>query len=279
MIHKFLQSKVGILLRKKLEHKNEELENIHKGESCYIFGDGHSIKYYDISNFNDKIGIACNHFPFHKDFKKTNVKYSVLIEPYYFMPFFDRLVKKRKVEANFSFNPISFEYRKLIKSQRDINFFVSLSNYFFLSGKNVHFLYRSILFNKKKAERNICEKFNCDAGVLKRAISLAVYMGFKEIYLVGCDYLFYPRQSGHWYEYGSPIVSYKYDKEYIDTFINELKKQKIIFNLITPYEIKSNINVVTYFELFGFQPKYKENKEILKKATLLTFSKQKTMNL
>jgi hypothetical protein len=104
-------------------------------------------------------------------------------------------------------------------------------------------------------------------------------MGFKEIYLVGCDYLFYPRQSGHWYEYGSPIVSNKYDKEYIDTFINELKKQKIIFNLITPYEIKSNINVITYFKLFGFHPKYKENKEILKKATLLTFSKQKTMKL
>ena len=70
MIHKFLQSKVGLWIRRKLEYKNNKLENIHDGESCYIFGDGHSIKYYDISNFNDKIGIACNHFPFHKDLKK-----------------------------------------------------------------------------------------------------------------------------------------------------------------------------------------------------------------
>ena len=36
----------------------------------------------DLSNFNDKIGIACNHFPFYKDLKKTNTKYSVLIEPF-----------------------------------------------------------------------------------------------------------------------------------------------------------------------------------------------------
>ena len=150
-----------------------------------------------------------------------------------------------------------------------------------MSGKNVHFLYRTILFNKTKADRTICKKFNCDAGVLKRAISLAVYMSFKEIYLEGCDYLFYPRQSGHCYEYGQPIVSYKYDKEYIDTFINELKKQKIVFNLLSPYKIKSKsyINAITYFELFGLQPKYKENKDIVEKETLLTFSKQRTMKL
>ena len=279
MIHKFLQSKVGIWLRKKLEYKNEELENIHNGESCYIFGDGHSIKYYDLSNFNDKIGIACNHFPFHKDFKKTNVKYSVLIEPYYFMPFFDKVVKKRKVQTIFSFNPISFHYRKLIKTHLKIKFFVSLSNYFFLSGKNVHFLYKNILFNKTKADTILCEKFNCDAGVLKRAISLAVYMGFKEIYLVGCDYLFYPRQSGHWYEYGSPIISYKYDKEYIDTFINELKKQKIDFKLIAPYELESNIEIVKYSDLFNKQVVYKENNYLLENSTLNFFAMQKTMNL
>ena len=188
MIHKFLQSKAGLWLRRRLEYKNKKLEDIHEGESCYIFGDGHSIKYYDLSDFNDKIGIACNHFPFHKDFKKANVKYSVLIEPYYFLPFFDRIFKKRKVQSIFSFNPISFNYRKIIKANLSIIFFVNLSNWLFLSGKNVHFLYRNILSKKKKYNNEICKKFDCDKGVLRRAISLAVHLGFKEIYLVFLKY-------------------------------------------------------------------------------------------
>jgi len=279
MIHKFLKSKAGLWLRKRLEYKNKKLENIHNGESCYIFGDGHSIKYYDISNFNDKIGIACNHFPFHKDFKKTNVKYSVLIEPYYFMPFFDTIFKKRKVESIFSFNPISYNYRKLIKSNKSIIFFVNLSNWLCLRGKNVHFLYKNILSQKKKYDNEICKKFDCDKGVLRRAISLSVYLGFKEINLVGCDYLFYPKQIGHWYEKGQPIIDFKFDKSYIDEFISEVKKEKIIFKLISPDKVKSNIDTITYFELFKKETNYNENIELLSDEAFNFFSKQKTFNL
>ena len=36
MIHKFLKTKVGIWIRRRLEHKNNKFENIHDGESCYI---------------------------------------------------------------------------------------------------------------------------------------------------------------------------------------------------------------------------------------------------
>lgn len=51
------------------------IKDIHKGETCYIFGP--SIKW-----FNDHIGTI----PFHNDFKKLNVKYSVLIQPSFFSP-------------------------------------------------------------------------------------------------------------------------------------------------------------------------------------------------
>ena len=279
MIHKFLKSEVGLWIRRKLEYKNYKLENIHDGESCYIFGDGHSIKYYDVSNFNDKIGIACNHFPFHKDFKKTNIKYSVLIEPFYFMPFFDSVIKKRKVQSIFSFNPISYNYRKLIKSNKGIIFFVNLSNWFFLSGKNVHFLYKNIFYKKKKYDNEICKKFDCDKGVLRRAISLSVYLGFKEINLVGCDYLFHPKNLGHWYEKGQPRIDFKFDESYIDNFISEVKKEKVSFKLISPHKVKSNIDTITYFKLFNKKTNYKENTELLSDKTLTFFSMQKTMNL
>ena len=278
MIHSFLKSKIGLKVRKILEFKNFKLENRHLGEQCYIFGDGHSIKYYDMSNFSDKIGIACNHFPFHKDFKKANVKYSVLIEPYYFMPFFDRIFKKRKVQSIFSFNPISFNYRKLIKSNRSIVFFVNLSNWLFLSGKNVHFLYRNILSKKKKYNNEICKKFDCDKGVLRRAISLAVHLGFKEIYLVGCDYLFSPMLYGHWYEKGGPHEDF-IDENYIQNFIDEVKKLGINFKIVAPYKTDSNIKVETYLDLFNKDVVYRENTELLTKQTIKFLDMQGTMNL
>ena len=109
MTHSFLKSKIGLKVREILEFKNFKLEDRHLGEQCYIFGDGVSIQNYDLHNFNNKIGIACNHFPFHKDFKKTNVKYAILSEPFYFMPFFDSIIKKRKVKT------IEFNMDKLEK--------------------------------------------------------------------------------------------------------------------------------------------------------------------
>ena len=70
----------------------------------------------------------------------------------------------------------------------------------------------------------MCKEFDCDKGVLRRAISLAVYLGFKTIYLVGCDYLMIPSRYGHWYE---KVSGYrKLDESYIDGFINRLKQKK-----------------------------------------------------
>ena len=41
---------------------------IHKGEPGYIFGDGESVKYMDLSLFSEKISIAVSYFQFHKAF-------------------------------------------------------------------------------------------------------------------------------------------------------------------------------------------------------------------
>lgn len=279
MIHSILRSKGGYILRRIIERNNLRIENIHEGESCYIFGSGHSIKYYDLSNFNDKVGIACNLFPFHKDFNKTNTKYAILIEPFYFMPFFDKIISKIKVKSILSFNPISFHYRKIIKKNPKIKFFVSLSNYFFLKSKNLHFLYRDITSKKESKNNEICKKFDCDKGVLRRAISLAIYLGFKKIYLVGCDYLFYPRQSRRWYEAGKPTIDFKFDRHYIDDFINEATRQGIDFKLVTPFKVDSNVEIITYNELFKKNVNYQENTDLLEKGTIDFFSMQNEFNL
>ena len=278
MIHVFLKSRLGVLIRKLIEYKNFKLENKHNGEACYIFGDGVSIKYYDLSKFNDKIGIACNHFPFHKDFKMTKVKYAILSEPYYFMPFFDRIIKKRKVITSYSFNPISYSYRKIVRSNPKIKFFINLSNYFFLRGKNVLYLYRNIL-SKKSNSTTLCKEFDCDKGVLRRAISLAAYLGFKTIYLVGCDYLENPQISGHWYENYFVKGNAEINEDYMGKFIKRHEEFGINFKLVSTYPTKSKIENITYDELFNVETNYRENTELLSKINMQVFSKQRTMKL
>lgn len=279
MIHSILKSRIGQIIRQKIEYKNFKLENKHFGEECYIFGDGVSIKHYELENFNDKIGIACNHFPFHKDFKKTKVKYAVLSEPFYFTPFFDILIKKRKVESIFSFNPISFHYRKLIKDSQGINFFVNLSNFMFLTGKNVFYLYKNILA-KRDRSNSLCKEFDCDKGVLRRSISLAQFLGFKTIYLVGCDYLSIPQKYGHWYE--KEINKFNesgVEKAYIHNFIKKLEKSKIKFKLVVPEKVESDFDIITYEDLFNKKTLFRENNLLLSEENMKVFKMQKTMSL
>ena len=279
MIHRFLKSRIGQIVRQMIEHKIFKLENKHFGEECYIFGDGVSIKNYDLENFNDKIGIACNHFPFHKDFKKTKVKYAVLCEPFYFTPFFDTLIKKRKVESIFSFNPISFHYRKIIKDNPEINFFINLSNFMFLTGKNVFYLYKKIL-SKRDRSNSLCKEFDCDKGVLRRSISLAQFLGFKTIYLVGCDYLSTPQKYGHWYE--KEINKFNesgVEKSYIHNFIKKLEKSKIKFKLVVPEKVESDFDIITYENLFNKKPLFRENNLLLSEKNMKVFKMQKTMSL
>jgi len=276
MIHSFLKSKIGIKVREILEFKNFKLEDRHQGEQCYIFGDGVSIQNYDLHNFNNKIGIACNHFPFHKDFKKTNVKYAILPEPFYFMPFFDSIVKKRKVKSILSLNPISFHYRKIVRANPEISFFINLSNFLFFKRKNIFYLYGNIL-SKKNKEHNLCKEFDCDKGVLRRAISLAVYLGFKTIYLVGCDYLMNPSKYGHWYE---KVSGYrKIDESYIDDFITSLRLNNINFKLVVPKKVESNIETVIYEDLFKTKINLKKNNLLLSEENMKVFKMQNTFEL
>jgi len=276
MIHSFFKSKIGLKIRELLESENFKLEDKHQGEQCYIFGDGVSIQNYDLHNFNDKIGIACNHFPFHKDFKKTNVKYAILCEPFYFMPFFDSIIKKRKVKTISSLNPISFHYKKIVRTNPGINFFINLSNYLFFKGKNIFYLYKNIL-SKKNKPYYLCKEFDCDKGVLRRAISLAVYLGFKTIYLVGCDYLTNPSKYGHWYE---KVSGYReIDESYIDGFIDRLRQNNINFKLVVPKKVESDIEIVTYEDLFKSKINFKKNNLLLSEENMRVFKMQNTMEL
>ena len=105
--------------------------NKHLGETCYILGDGPSIKSFDLSSFSNHIGIACGNLIFHNDFKKLNVKYYAIPEPWLFYP---RILQKKSYLKNYY--KISSFLKSEIKKSNDIQFFINLSNFGFIKSKS-----------------------------------------------------------------------------------------------------------------------------------------------
>ena len=57
-----LKDLIALMARRPLLSKIHPYKDIHKGESCYVMGDGVSVKWFDLSAFSDKIAIVCNFF-------------------------------------------------------------------------------------------------------------------------------------------------------------------------------------------------------------------------
>ena len=85
----------------------KRFKDIHKGQTCYIFGDEPSIKWFDLSNFDDHIGIACGNQMLHNDFGKLNIKYYAIPEPWLFCP---NWIKKHQFLKDY--NKLTAEYIK-----------------------------------------------------------------------------------------------------------------------------------------------------------------------
>jgi len=227
----------------------------HKGEACYIFGDGTSIKYFDLSLFSDKIGIAMNYMPFHNDFQKLNVTYCVITAPYFFSPvlgYSDPVFKKYLYK-------MSKFYTDVIDNNTDKSFFINLSNYPFIRRSNVYYNFRK--YPEKYLPSNFISKYTeCFNGVMRNSISMAIYMGFSDIYLVGCDYTFSPTQHYHWYEKGEGEL---FDKpDYERTFLT-LAKEYANITTVTLNGTSKLLNFISYENLKGVPPKFKENTEII----------------
>lgn len=229
-------------------------KGIHQGESCYIFGDGVSIKSMDLKSFADKTSIAVNYFPFHKEFDTVNCLYCIVNAPYFFSPFFGYEPLKKKHLLG-----MSKLYRGLISKNSQINYFVDLSNYFSIGGDNVYYTFRDIP-DRRLGPDFISRRIFCFGGVGRAAILLAIYLGFNHIYLVGFDYTHVPPRCHHYYEkgMGAFFSSLDYQKDFL-----EIAKEFIEITTITLDGTSDFIDAVAYREFTGREPLFRENTELV----------------
>ena len=231
--------------------------NAHRGESCYIFGDGVSVKWFELKAFNDRICFTLGVLPFHKRSADLNIKYSLLVEPKYFYPYF-------KLPSPYNYwwkNNIQIKYREMFNRESERDFFVNLSNYPVLRGRNIYHTFQRFIDVQFDFQKQcIAEAENMYDGSFSTAITLAVFMGFSKITLVGCDYTHADSRSLHWYEKGEGVrvSQLGYKRKFI-----EIAQKNVSIDTITTNGGGSYLKGITYKNFTGKELRYQENYELL----------------
>ena len=261
----FVKNTVLRLVSSRAIKKNRKFYRLHDGESCYIFGNGASLKYFDFRVFKDKPVICCGALFFHKDFSELNVKYYYGGGTYFYYPYW-RHERKGSIEKN----PLGVAYAKRNIHHKSILHFTSLSNFFGYSAENFYYLHH---FDNSFNGFDNCKMdgvFSAMAGGLSGMLGIAIYMGFKDITLVGCDYTMHPQMQGHFYDFGV-YADTSNELPHAELFLTEAMKHARL-RCVTPNASYRGhiINSITYEELTGDLPRFRENDEIILHKDLVT---------
>ena len=146
-------------------------KDIHKGQKCFIIGTGPSINLEDIDKLRKFSTFGVN--TLYKYFEKTgwNTSYYCIIDPNTYSNIKSDLYNNHVENIFFSVNRI----RKTNSSSNYVPFLLNCESF-----------YRVRYKGKQPICRFSDEVFD-GASVVYAALQIAVYMGFKDIYLLGVD--------------------------------------------------------------------------------------------
>jgi len=244
--------------------KNAKFKDIHKGESCYIFGNGSSLKYYDLKLFNDRISIGCGALFSHNDINSINLKYYYVSHPLFFYNFW-----KNPYSGKYEKNKTGSFYKRKMKNHPDVQYFTSLSNYLGIHGESINYVYHFGRANSLSIGNQMDSVFTMMTGSLLGMIGMALYMGFEYITLVGCDYTSSPRKVGHFYEFGEG-ADLESDDIFNEAILNSLSEFVNINSITIDNKYKGRvIPSVSYSDFTNSIPIYKENSEVVSEEDLL----------
>ncbi|MCG2722462.1 MAG: hypothetical protein L6290_10685 [Thermodesulfovibrionales bacterium] len=257
---KFIKQLVTCAMHRQLS-KLDGLYQRNSGQECYIFGNGVSLKWMDLRQFTDRTSILGNMFIYHNEVNALSIPYCTITEPYWFWPFFPcRVHGKFQLSRDIPHK----EYRKSIIQNPDTLFFLNVSNYPFARFPNA--LYVSRWYEPPFETRNpFKDRSDAHHGTFRFQIALAIFLGFKKAYLLGHDYTHFPSKSIHFYEKGEGILNGNRNFSY--EFIN-YAKQYIDMVTVTLDGSSETMKSITYRELTGKEPRFRENVEIIDRAKL-----------
>ena len=245
--------------------RNVKFRNKYHGMEGYLFGDGISIKYFDLNYFRDKPSIPISYTHFHKQSNCLDICFSIINEPFYFYPYF----KLPFPPFTYWRNVVQLLFRKFRNMRPNVPFFTNISNFPVFFGKNNFDIFDDLIDSDftKELKSNGLKPFD---GSVRTGIVLAHYFGFNKLYMVGFDYTHNPSVAHHFYEKGHGQIVELGDHNLL---FFQIAKKYIDCVTITTNENKSKfLNSISYKEFTGAELNYKENIEIVDKTVLDTLN-------
>ncbi len=164
--------------------KNVSYLNIHAGNRCFIIGNGPSLKKVDLSRLKDEYTITVNQSPRMDNFKDIHTTYHLWVDERFFhlernnpndMELLD-VMRKVNTDDN---KPIVFYKVPAHNMIKEFGLDKEQNISYIMDG--------NINVDTPNVDFPITEPVPMFSTCIHYAILIAVYMGFKEIYLLGCD--------------------------------------------------------------------------------------------
>jgi len=169
------------LLFKTIEYRRlKKFKNLHQGvKRCFVIGNGPSIKQQNLTLLRNEYTFATNFFVLHEDFEEINLKYLCLSNPKFW----------RKGTLPSSVLQVLHEHPELI-TFFEHTFLAVNQRQRLLDRKRCYYVYLDYKHPVFEGHVSLDPARRTHHGhtvIIDLCLPLAYYMGFEEVYLLGCD--------------------------------------------------------------------------------------------
>jgi hypothetical protein len=186
--------------------KNKDLKDLHKNKRCFIIATGTSLLEIDLSKLKNEYTFGFNFIFIHEEMKKSNLNYYLISDTYKNvsnnMYFPKALNAKKRSDQPYKMFSEMFKMadETTLITNRDNS---SAINKYFNSHIERPYYFKADINLKdtgNQTDVDLLKRFSTYPGSIFMAIQMAVYMGFKEIYLAGAGYTYSPTNEYHFYD-------------------------------------------------------------------------------
>lgn len=216
-----------------------QFENRHIGESCFVIGNGPSLTYKDLDRIKQQNFISFGSNRISEIFSETNWRpnYYMVQDPL-FVSHYSDIISSTEVEHKFIPNPKYTSLNDSDELEKNLNKSLGYLHYYF----GVRLPFENINFST-----DLSKMFTLGGTVTGGLIQLAIYMGFKKIYLLGVDGTNsivsdknYFSEKRHFYNESLKGL----EQTYIMNNIDDAKiLEKEIMTQLNAFALRNNVNV------------------------------------
>lgn len=168
---------------KKILSQNVSLKNKHAGKRCFVLGNGPSLKQVDFSLLTNEYVFTVNQIARNPNFQQLKTNFHFWADPAFFNIDATKaediellnIMKSVRTEDN---NPLVF---------MPIDKKIFVEKFQLTDDLDIRYFKSDLIFNSNFGEINYAKISPGFGTVVQWCISMAIYMGFSKIYLLGCD--------------------------------------------------------------------------------------------